>query len=240
MDDNAPLEAAALPDLTPKQALFVAEYLQRMNATEAAIAAGYSKRSAGSIGSENLKKPDILAHVRARLDAAAADADEVLRKLTDHARGSMADYMRIDKSGLPVLDFRRAKRLDKLHVIKSFKHTRKTKIVYEADRRTAEIVETESGLRRGVGDVEVVEDTYEVELYDAQAALNLLGKHHRLFDRALEDDWRREFEDAGLDATSEFEQLKERIRARLTKLSEAEPGAGSDDRPGDGGGEARA
>lgn len=46
-------------ELTPKQRLFVAEYLKDFNATKAAIAAGYSKKSAGVIGRENITKPEI-------------------------------------------------------------------------------------------------------------------------------------------------------------------------------------
>jgi phage terminase small subunit len=71
--------------LTPKQARFCEEYLIDLNATQAAIRAGYSSESAGSIGSENLTKPEI----RARIDAAMAErskrtginADRVLREL---------------------------------------------------------------------------------------------------------------------------------------------------------------
>jgi len=45
--------------LTEKQARFVIEYLSCLNATEAARRAGYSQRTAYSIGQENLKKPEI-------------------------------------------------------------------------------------------------------------------------------------------------------------------------------------
>jgi phage terminase small subunit len=45
--------------LTPKQRRFVAEYLVDLNATQAAIRAGYSERTAHSIGHENLSKPEI-------------------------------------------------------------------------------------------------------------------------------------------------------------------------------------
>lgn len=46
-------------NLTPKQAAFVAEYLVDLNATQAAIRAGYSEATAHSIGHENLSKPEI-------------------------------------------------------------------------------------------------------------------------------------------------------------------------------------
>lgn len=45
--------------LTKRQQLFCLEYLKDFNATKAAIRAGYSERSAGSIAGENLQKPDI-------------------------------------------------------------------------------------------------------------------------------------------------------------------------------------
>lgn len=45
--------------LTEKQTRFVDEYLVDLNATQAALRAGYSRRTAGSIGDENLKKPEI-------------------------------------------------------------------------------------------------------------------------------------------------------------------------------------
>ena len=45
--------------MTPKQAAFVDEYLIDLNATQAAIRAGYSAKTAGSYGNENLQKPEI-------------------------------------------------------------------------------------------------------------------------------------------------------------------------------------
>ena len=45
--------------LTPKQAAFVREYLVDLNATQAAIRAGYSKKTAGQIGEQNLKKLEV-------------------------------------------------------------------------------------------------------------------------------------------------------------------------------------
>lgn len=45
--------------MTDKQQFFVQEYLKDFNATQAAIRAGYSKKTAGAIGAENLTKPEI-------------------------------------------------------------------------------------------------------------------------------------------------------------------------------------
>lgn len=49
--------------LNAKQSLFVAEYLIDSNATQAAIRAGYSEKTAGQIGHELLKKPEIQAQL---------------------------------------------------------------------------------------------------------------------------------------------------------------------------------
>lgn len=73
--------------LTPKQQRFVEEYLIDLNATQAAIRAGYSKHTARSVGSENLTKPDIAAaiaegqqEVAERVDVSQ---DYVLRNLIE-------------------------------------------------------------------------------------------------------------------------------------------------------------
>ena len=52
--------------LTPKQEKFVQEYMIDLNATQAAIRAGYSKKTAYSIGNENLNKPEIASRIKAR------------------------------------------------------------------------------------------------------------------------------------------------------------------------------
>ena len=49
-----------MANLTPKQQRFVEEYLIDLNATQAAIRAGYSEKTAKSVGHENLTKPDIV------------------------------------------------------------------------------------------------------------------------------------------------------------------------------------
>ncbi|ERK08596.1 Terminase small subunit [Serratia fonticola AU-AP2C] len=46
-------------ELSVKQKTFVAEYIKDNNAIQAAIRAGYSKKSAYNIGEENLRKPEI-------------------------------------------------------------------------------------------------------------------------------------------------------------------------------------
>ena len=90
--------------MNAKQKRFCAEYLVDLNATQAAIRAGYSPASAGSIGYELLKKPDI----RARIDKGIAEqarrtginADRVLRELGRIAFVSAPDLIDMDSATL--------------------------------------------------------------------------------------------------------------------------------------------
>ena len=50
--------------MTDRQKLFCELYAENPDATAAALASGYSKKSARSIGAENLTKPDILSYIR--------------------------------------------------------------------------------------------------------------------------------------------------------------------------------
>lgn len=72
-------------DLTPKQKRFVEEYIVDLNATRAAIAAGYSESSAKQIASENLSKPDVQEAIQAAMEARSKrveiTADTVLKRL---------------------------------------------------------------------------------------------------------------------------------------------------------------
>lgn len=77
--------------LTLKQQRFADEYIISGNATQAATLAGYSKKTARSIGQENLTKPDIKKYIDERLEelesSKIAKQDEVLRYLTSIMRG---------------------------------------------------------------------------------------------------------------------------------------------------------
>ena len=77
--------------LTAKQQRFCDEYLIDLNATQAAIRAGYSEKTARVIGQENLLKPALKEYIGKRMkDKEAeliADQDEVLRYLTAVLRG---------------------------------------------------------------------------------------------------------------------------------------------------------
>lgn len=84
-----------MENLTPKQAQFVREYLIDLNATQAAIRAGYSKKTARAVGAENLTKPDIKAAIAAatqkRAEETGIDAAWVLRRLAAEAEADVGD-----------------------------------------------------------------------------------------------------------------------------------------------------
>lgn len=77
--------------LTAKQRRFCDEYLIDLNATQAAIRAGYSEKNARNIASENLAKPNIKAYIDERMaekeSQLIATQDEVLKYLTSVLRG---------------------------------------------------------------------------------------------------------------------------------------------------------
>lgn len=88
--------------LTPKQKRFCEEYLKSANASDAAKKAGYSMKTAPFIGAENLKKPQISAYIKRRIEeqeaARVADANEVLQFYSAVMRGEIKDQFGIDAS----------------------------------------------------------------------------------------------------------------------------------------------
>lgn len=132
--------------LTDKQLAFIEHYLSCWNAADAARKAGYSEKTARFIGAENLTKPYIAAAISARLTELKMSADEVLTRLSGHARGSISAFIATSDDGTPngfsLKDDR------PLHLVKK---------------------------------VTVTDKGWSFEMYDAQAALGLLGKHHALF-----------------------------------------------------------
>lgn len=77
--------------MTRKQQRFVTEYLVDCNATQAAIRAGYSEKTARFIGAENLSKPYIKQAIADKMEEMKseriADAEEIIIYLTSVLRG---------------------------------------------------------------------------------------------------------------------------------------------------------
>ena len=83
--------------MTSRQQKFCDEYLISGNATDAAIKAGYSRKTAKQTGSENLAKPDLRAYIDEQLakihSAKIADAEEVMKYLTSVMRGEHTEQV---------------------------------------------------------------------------------------------------------------------------------------------------
>jgi phage terminase small subunit len=78
--------------MTNKQKVFAEEYLIGFNATKAAIHAGYSEKTAYSIGWENLRKPEIRSYINSKLAELSLSAEETTKLITDIAKGNLSDY----------------------------------------------------------------------------------------------------------------------------------------------------
>ena len=147
--------------MTHKQQRFVEEYCVDWNATQAAIRAGYSEKTAYSIGGENLKKPEIEAAISERATRLAMSKEEALVRLGQMARASAEDvatatrHEYLDQYVLKI-DPGRAIREGKGHLIRELK-------------------QTEHGI--------------EVKLHDAKDALKvILQAHGALGAKGTEDD----------------------------------------------------
>jgi phage terminase small subunit len=122
--------------LSTKQRVFVEHYVRCFNATEAARRAGYSAKTAYSIGQENLKKPEVKAAIDARLAELTMSPTEILTTLTEQARSDMADFLTGDN-----LDLKKAERLGKLALVKSYAVSDKGAIRIELYDKQAALVQ---------------------------------------------------------------------------------------------------
>ena len=163
--------------MNKKQRVFVEEYLKDNNATQAAKRAGYSEKTAYSIGSRLLKDVEVSAEIQRRFKENAMSVDEVVKRLSDMARGDVGDFMDIESMSFN-LSLRKAKELGLTHLIKKVK------------QRTT--ISTKEG-----GDGEETHHI-EFELHDSQAALEKLGKVHKLFVD------RKQLEHTGKDGSNEI------------------------------------
>ena len=140
--------------LTPKQKRFVSEYLVDLNATAAAIRAGYSEKTARAIGAENLTNPNIAAEIQKRRgelqDKLEITQERVLEELAAIAFANGTDFVEVNAAGLL-----------------SVKPTKDV----PAQKRPA-IAGIEYSANLGV----------KIKLHDKVRALELLGKHLGVFD----------------------------------------------------------
>lgn len=156
--------------MNTKQSAFVEEYLRDFNATQAALRAGYSKRTAGSQAHDLLKKPEIQQKISERITSKAMSADETLLRLAEHARGNLIPFLVDNGQGSMEINLTTPEAKRNINLVKKYKV-----------KRTREV--------RGRGESKEIweHEWCEIELYDSQAALGLIGKHHRLFGDSIEE-----------------------------------------------------
>ena len=98
-----------MANLTPKQQRFVEEYLIDLNATQAAIRAGYSEKTAQQMGSENLLKPVIAKAIQEaqnkRTEQTQIDAAYVLKRLVEIDQMDVLDIMDDNGNVKPIKDW---------------------------------------------------------------------------------------------------------------------------------------
>lgn len=104
MIKTAKKEAVAL---TARQSRFVDEYLKDLSATQAAIRAGYSKKTAAVVGFENLRKPKIANAIQERMNYRSQrtqiDADFVLHGIAKNIKRCEQAEPVTDRNGDPVM-----------------------------------------------------------------------------------------------------------------------------------------
>lgn len=142
--------------LTPKQQRFIDEYLIDLNATQAAIRAGYSEKTAYSIGIQNLRKPEIQAALQKRQNQLQnkleITQERVLQELASIAFANGSDFAEVVSNGL----------LDTVKMVPT-------------DQLPADKLPAIAGIKANQYGV-------EVKLHDKVRALELLGKYLGTFD----------------------------------------------------------
>lgn len=107
--------------LTLKQQRFVDEYIISGNATQAAIKAGYSEKTANRIATENLSKPVIKAELDRRnaeiQSAKTMDMQEVMERLAAMGRGETTEETVTNKGDVIETSTRNADKLKALELI---------------------------------------------------------------------------------------------------------------------------
>lgn len=152
------VQAAASP-LTDQQRRFVDEYLLDLNGAAAARRAGYAEGSDRQTAHRLLTNNYIREAIDARISEEAMGKAEVLRRLADQARASLGPFIvsDISRPGGVRLDISTDEAKQAISTLKRLK----TKTLF---------------ISKGA-----VQETVEVEMIDAQAALVHLGKAHGLF-----------------------------------------------------------
>lgn len=148
--------------LSDKQKKFCEEYIIDFNQTQSAIKAGYSAKTAYSIGNENLKKPDIQAYIK-----------ELLSKREERTQIT-ADMVVKEWAKVAFFDIR-----------KIFHKEGGLLNPHDLDDETATVISSIKARDVKVGDD--IETIKEYRLNDKMKALDMLAKHLGMFEKEKED-----------------------------------------------------
>jgi phage terminase small subunit len=160
--------------LSPKQQLFISEYLKDKNGTQAAIRAGYKENTASETAYELLRKPQIMEAVDAAL-AKVAEKNEVtairiIKELSLIAFSDLQSYVDVD----PDTGAIRCKGFDDMPP--------------ETSRALESISEDRVIREASDGKSVVLNDKIKFKMHDKVRALEMLGKHLNLFNEASSKD----------------------------------------------------
>jgi hypothetical protein len=154
-----------------KQKKFDEGVIQHGNASKAARDAGYSERSARVLACRNLKRPDIQAQIKSRIESAQIDTNEIIGTLIGHMRADIANLLADDGS----LDLAGAIENGSTHIIK--KLTIRTRRVAGTGRSPTvkEGVAPDPDSNSRTSDTTpdnhpTEETTYEIVIHDSQSA----------------------------------------------------------------------
>lgn len=147
-------------ELTGKQKRFCEEYIFDFNATRSAKAAGYSEDTAGSIGSENLTKPEIQAYIKElQHDLERTSGISRLKVLREHEKLAFSSIAHLHDTWITRKEFEKLTEEQKSCIAEITTQTRIEKDYVDDPEGTAMQV-----------------DYVKVKLYDKQKALDSISK----------------------------------------------------------------
>ena len=151
----------AKDELTPKQERFCQEYMVDLNATQAAIRAGYSKKTAKSIGQENLTKPDVQVRItELRKGLQEKTGINAVRVINEYAKVAFANIKSFLDEGNAITD-----------------------ISDLPDEIAAAVESIQSDIRHDSGDSDGYTEKVKLKLHSKLSALNDLGRHLGIFEK---------------------------------------------------------
>ena len=148
-------------ELTDKQEKFCYEYCMDLNATQAAIRAGYSEKTAGVISNENLKKPYIQARIKKMQDNLAETAGlSRLKVISEHMKIAFSSIAWMHNTWIERKEFNELTE-DQKACIAEIDTKTKTEYQYNPESETKEPIQIEY---------------VRIKLYDKQKSLDSISK----------------------------------------------------------------